>query len=286
LSSPAPTRAQALRSLRQILAEAGLETAALDARLLVLAALRIPAAELIARPDLPLAPPEAETLAAFARRRLAHEPVARIVGGREFWGLPFALSPETLVPRPDTETLVETALGLVPDRRAPLRIADLGTGSGCLLVALLHERPEATGLGVDLSFGALVTARRNAQANGVGARAHFALSRWADGVAGPFDLVVSNPPYIASPVIPGLDPEVREHDPLLALDGGPDGLEPYRIILGEAGRLLAPGGLLVVEIGYDQAQAVKGLAEAHALEILTIAHDLSGNPRCVAMKRP
>jgi release factor glutamine methyltransferase len=286
LSSPAPTRAQALRSLRQILAEAGLETAALDARLLVLAALRIPAAELIARPDLPLAPPEAETLAAFARRRLAHEPVARIAGEREFWGLPFALSPETLVPRPDTETLVETALGLVPDRRAPLRIADLGTGSGCLLVALLHERPEATGLGVDLSFGALVTARRNAQANGVGARAHFALSRWADGVAGPFDLVVSNPPYIASPVIPGLDPEVREHDPLLALDGGPDGLEPYRIILGEAGRLLAPGGLLVVEIGYDQAQAVKGLAEAHALEILTIAHDLSGNPRCVAMKRP
>jgi release factor glutamine methyltransferase len=286
LSSPAPTRAQALRSLRQILAEAGLETAALDARLLVLAALRIPAAELIARPDLPLAPPEAETLAAFARRRLAHEPVARIAGEREFWGLPFALSPETLVPRPDTETLVETALGLVPDRRAPLRIADLGTGSGCLLVALLHERPEATGLGVDLSFGALVTARRNAQANGVGARAHFALSRWADGVAGPFDLVVSNPPYIASPVIPGLDPEVREHDSLLALDGGPDGLEPYRIILGEAGRLLAPGGLLVVEIGYDQAQAVKGLAEAHALEILTIAHDLSGNPRCVVMKRP
>jgi release factor glutamine methyltransferase len=286
LSSPAPTRARALRELRQVLAGAGFETAALDARLLVLAALRIPAAELIARPDLPLAPPEAETLAAFARRRLAHEPVARIVGEREFWGLPFALSPETLVPRPDTETLVETALGLVPDRRAPLRIADLGTGSGCLLVALLHEWPEATGLGIDLSFDALVTARRNAWANGVGARARFALSRWADGVSGPFDLIVSNPPYIASAVIPSLDPEVREHDPLLALDGGPDGLEPYRILLGEAGRLLVPGGLLVVEIGYDQAQAVRALAEARALEILTIAHDLSGNPRCVAMKRP
>ncbi len=286
MSSPPPTRAQALRELRQTLAGAGFDTAALDARLLVLAALGIPAAELVTRPDLPLAPPEAETLAAFARRRLAHEPVARIAGEREFWGLPFVLSPETLVPRPDTETVVETALGLIPQRTAPLRIADLGTGSGCLLVALLHERPEATGLGIDLSFEALVTARRNARANGVGARAHFVLSRWADGVLGPFDLIVSNPPYIASPVIPSLDREVRDHDPLLALDGGPDGLDPYRIILGEAGRLLAPGGLLVVEIGYDQAGAVGALAGAHALEIVTIAHDLSGNPRCVALKRP
>jgi release factor glutamine methyltransferase len=285
LSGPPATRAGALRELRQTLAGAGFETAALDARLLVLAALRIPAAELIARPNRPLAPPEAETLAAFARRRLAHEPVARIVGEREFWGLPFGLSPETLVPRPDTETVVETALGLVPDRAAPLRIADFGTGSGCLLVALLHELPNAAGLGIDLSFEALVTARRNAWANGVGARARFALSRWAEGVSGPFDLIVSNPPYIASPVIPGLDPEVRDHDPLLALDGGPDGLEPYRIILGEAGRLLAPGGLLVVEIGYDQAQDVKDLARAHGLEILNVAHDLSGNPRCVALKR-
>ena len=280
------TRAQALRNLRQTLLQAGFETAALDARLLVLAALRIPAAELITRPDLPLTAPEADTLANFARRRLAHEPVARIVGEREFWGLPFGLSPETLVPRPDTETVVETALGLVPDRAAPLRIADFGTGSGCLLVALLHELPNAAGLGIDLSFEALVTARRNAWANGVGARAHFALSRWAEGVSGPFDLIVSNPPYIASPVIPGLDPEVRDHDPLLALDGGPDGLEPYRIILGEAGRLLAPGGLLVVEIGYDQAQDVKDLARAHGLEILNVVYDLSGSPRCVALKRP
>jgi release factor glutamine methyltransferase len=280
------TRAQALRNLRQTLLQAGFETAALDARLLVLAALRIPAAELITRPDLPLTAPEADILADFARRRLAHEPVARIVGEREFWGLPFGLSPETLVPRPDTETVVETALGLVPDRAAPLRIADFGTGSGCLLVALLHELPNAAGLGIDLSFEALVTARRNAWANGVGARARFALSRWAEGVSGPFDLIVSNPPYIASPVIPGLDPEVRDHDPLLALDGGPDGLEPYRIILGEAGRLLAPGGLLVVEIGYDQAQDVKDLAGAHGLEILKVAHDLSGSPRCVALKRP
>jgi release factor glutamine methyltransferase len=286
LNGSSLTRAQALRDLRRALAAAGFESAGLEARLLVLAALGIPAAELITDPDRPLTPEEAERIAAFARRRLAHEPVARIVGEREFWGLPFRLSPDTLVPRPDTETVVETALGLIPDPGAPLRIADFGTGSGCLLVALLHELPNAVGLGVDLSFGALVTARLNAWANGVGARGHFALSSWALAVAGPFDLVVSNPPYIASPVIATLDREVREHDPLLALDGGPDGLEPYRILLSEAGRLLVPGGLLAVEIGYDQAQDLIGLAARHGLEVLTVAHDLSGMPRCVAMKRP
>jgi release factor glutamine methyltransferase len=279
------TRAEALRELRRTLSGAGFETAALDARLLLLAALGISATDLITRPDTCLSPDEAKTLAAFTHRRLGHEPVARIVGVREFWGLPFRLSPETLVPRPDTETVVETALDLLPDRQAPLRIVDFGTGSGCILVALLHELPRATGLGVDLSFGALVTARTNAADNRVGSRCHFALSRWADAVSGPFDLIVSNPPYIASGVIPTLDEEVREHDPTLALDGGPDGLEPYRILLSEAGRLLAPQGLLVVEIGYDQAEDLVSLARIYGLEILRVAHDLSDNPRCIAMRR-
>lgn len=279
------TRAGALRDLRRTLTGAGFDTAALDARVLLLEALGISAMDLITGPDAPLTPEQAEILAAFVRRRLNHEPVARIIGEREFWGMPFRLSPETLVPRPDTETLVAAALDLVPDRQAPLRVVDFGTGSGCILVALLHELPNATGLGVDLSFGALVTARANADGNRVGNRCHFALSRWADAVSGPFDLIVSNPPYIASGVIPTLDEEVREHDPALALDGGPDGLEPYRILLGEAERLLAPGGLLAVEIGYDQAEVLSGLARLHGLEILRIAHDLSGNPRSVAMRR-
>jgi release factor glutamine methyltransferase len=280
------TRAQALRNLRRTLTEAGFETAALDARLLLLSALNVPAMELITGSDIPLTAEEAERIADATRRRLAHEPVARIVGEREFWGLPFALSPETLVPRPDTETVVETALDLLPDRQAPLLMADFGTGSGCLLVALLHELPRATGLGVDLSPGALETARRNAWRNGVGERSLFALSHWADAISGRFDLIVSNPPYIASPVIPTLDREVREHDPQLALDGGPDGLEPYRILLGETWRLLIPGGLLVVEIGYDQADDLTALAAAQGLEILKVASDLSNNPRCVAMRRP
>ncbi|MBO1907144.1 peptide chain release factor N(5)-glutamine methyltransferase [Microvirga sp. 3-52] len=279
------TRAEALTDLRRTLGEAGFETAALDARLLLLTALGISATDLITRPDTLLSPDEAETLASFTRRRLGHEPVARIVGVREFWGLPFRLSPETLVPRPDTETVVETALDLLPDRQAPLRVVDFGTGSGCILVALLHELPQATGLGVDLSFGALVTARTNAIGNRVGGRCHFALSRWADAVSGTFDLMVSNPPYIASGVIPTLDEEVREHDPRLALDGGPDGLEPYRILLSEAGRLLAPQGLLVVEIGYDQAEDLISLARVYGLEIVRIAHDLSDTPRSIAMKR-
>jgi release factor glutamine methyltransferase len=285
LSSPDRTRTWALRELRRALAEAGFETAALDARLLVLSALDITATDLIADPDVSVTPEQAEKLSAYGRRRLAHEPVARIIGEREFWGLPFGLSPETLVPRPDTETLVETALGLLPDRQAPLLLADFGTGSGCILTALLHELPRAKGLGIDRSFGALRTARRNAERNGVGARCLFALSDWGSALAGPFDLIVSNPPYIASPVIPGLDREVREHDPLLALDGGPDGLEAYRVILRESWPLLRPGGLLLLEIGYDQAETLTMLSAGHALEVLTIAHDLSHQPRCVALKR-
>lgn len=279
------TRSEALRDLRRNLSEAGFETAALDARLLLLTALGISATDFVTQPDILLSPDQAETLVSFTRRRLNHEPVARIVGVREFWGLPFRLSPETLVPRPDTETIVETALSLIQDRQAPLRIVDFGTGSGCILTALLHELPQATGLGIDLSFGALGTARHNAHANGVGTRCHFALSHWADAISGSFDLIVSNPPYIASGVIPTLDQEVREHDPRLALDGGPDGLEPYRILMRETGRLLAPQGLLVVEIGYDQAEDLTSLAGTHGLEVLRIAHDLSGNPRCIAMKR-
>ena len=202
---PATSRAQALAQLRRAFTEARLDSPALDARLLLLAALGIEAVDLATRPELRLGEAEAARLTGYAVRRLAREPVARILGSREFWGLPFALSPDTLVPRPDSETVVETALALVPDR-AGLRLLDLGTGSGCLLVALLHERRHAFGVGIDRSAGALAAARRNALANGVGARARFIAADWAAPVRGGFDLVVSNPPYIATAVIAGLGP--------------------------------------------------------------------------------
>jgi len=215
--------------------------------------------------------------------RLAHHPVARLLDRREFWGLPFQLDPETLVPRPDTETLVAAALRWLGGRLGPLQILDLGTGSGCLLVALLHEWPDATGLGIDRSFGAARTARRNAERNGVGDRAVFAVGDWGVALGARFDLVVSNPPYIPTGDIGGLAPEVRVHDPVAALDGGADGLTAYRTILAQAGRLLRPGGTIVLEVGIGQADPVCRLAEAAALTTVEIARDLAGIERALVL---
>jgi release factor glutamine methyltransferase len=279
------TRAEALARLRRAFADGGLETPAHDARWLLLAALGIAPVELLAHPDEAVTSEQERRLAGYARRRLAREPVQRILGEWEFWGLPFVLSAGTLVPRPETETVVKTALAQLPDPAAPLRVLDLGTGTGCLLVSLLRERPLAIGLGVDRSPGALATARVNAHRNGVHARALFAASDWARAVRGPFDLIVSNPPYIASGVIAGLEPEVRDHDPVLALDGGPDGLDAYRIILSEAPDLLARTGILVIEIGYDQAVALQALCAQSPLDFVGMAYDLTGIPRCATLKR-
>lgn len=277
----ATTRAEALARLRR--AFAGLDTPELDARLLLTEALHIDAIEMTVRPDLPLGPEGAARLAGFAGRRLAREPVGRILGHREFWGLPFQLSPDTLEPRPDTETLVETALSLVPDRQAGLRILDLGTGSGCLLVALLRELPRATGVGVDRSVGALKTARHNALCNDVANRAAFVASDWAAALGARFDLVVANPPYVASPDLPGLAPEVRGHDPAAALDGGHDGLAAYRAILAGVPSLLSSGGALLVEIGSTQEDAVRDLAGAARLKVIRVMPDLAGHPRAVVL---
>jgi release factor glutamine methyltransferase len=278
------TRQEAVLLVRRLFTQADLDTPALEARWLVEAALRISAGELAASPERVLSADGARRLDALLRRRLSREPLARILGEQEFWGLRFALSPEALVPRPDTETIVETALELLPDAAAPLRVLDLGTGSGCLLVALLHERPAAMGLGIDRSEGALQTAHGNAVRNNVAPRALFLRGNWSDAVRGPFDLVVSNPPYIPTGVIPTLDEEVRDHDPAAALDGGPDGLSAYRSILATARDFLAPEGLLVLEIGFDQAEAVTALSRAAGLAIRKVAHDLSGIRRCLALK--
>ena len=278
---PADTRSDALQRLASAFVAEGVPVG--DARFLMLGVLDLRAIDLALHGDRAIGPEAADRLEAAARRRLSGEPVARILGAWEFWGLPFRLSPETLVPRPDTETLVEATLASIPDHAAPVRILDLGTGSGCILVALLSALPNATGIGLDRSWGALRTARANARDNGVAERAGFVAGDWCDALGARFDRVVSNPPYIASPVIAGLDREVREHDPLAALVGGDDGLNAYRRIVNAASRgLLVPGGSLHLEIGYDQAEAVTALGATAGLQPGGTVRDLAGHARVVS----
>ena len=278
------TRAAAQGEMRRAFARIGLESAALDARLLTASALGVGSTALLADPDAPVSRDEAARLADHARRRLAREPVARIIGQAEFWGLPFRLSPETLAPRPDTETVVEAALAAFGAGEMPRTILDLGTGSGCILVALLSEVPDAFGVGLDRSPGALATARGNARRNGVGDRAGFAASNWAEALDGRFGLIVSNPPYIRAADIQTLEPEVSRFDPLAALDGGRDGLDAYRAILRQAGRLLAPGGRIVLELGFDQADPVAAIADERCLAVEAIREDLGGHRRAVTLR--
>jgi release factor glutamine methyltransferase len=279
---PTTTRAEALRQVTQRLAAAGIGDN--DARFLVLDVLRLTGTDLILGGAEPLGAPGAASLSRAVDRRLAGEPVARIVGAWEFWGLPFGLSPDTLVPRADTETLVEAALARLPERTRATTLLDLGTGSGCILVALLRECPRAFGIGLDRSEAALVQARANARANGVGERAAFVRTDWSAGLAGAFDLIVSNPPYIPAATIATLAPEVRCHDPMAALDGGADGLDAYRRILAEVASgpvRLAAGGTLLFEVGHDQAAAVLDLGRQAGLVPGGITHDLAGQARVV-----
>ncbi|MBP2299987.1 peptide chain release factor N(5)-glutamine methyltransferase [Azospirillum picis] len=270
-------RAQAEARLR----EAGVETPDLDVRYLLEHALGLTRTDFVMKADQAVPAEDAAHALALVERRAAREPVGRILGHREFWTIDLVLTPDTLEPRPDTETVVEAVLAAIPDRKAALRLLDLGTGTGCILLALLSELPNATGLGVDLSPGAAAAAAGNAERNGLAERARFRTGDWARGVDERFDVVVSNPPYIPSADIATLDPEVREHDPLRALDGGPDGLEPYRIIAVELPRLLRPGGLAAFEVGQGQAEDVAALVEAQGLGETAILCDLGGIKRCV-----
>jgi release factor glutamine methyltransferase len=277
--------AAARRRLAQQFRDAGFDSPDLDARILVGHALALDHAALAAQADRGLTGSEADAIAALARRRLAREPVARIVGTKEFWGLPIALNADTLVPRPETETIVEAALAALGDaRNRPLRIADLDTGSGALLLALLHELPVARGVGTDISSAALACARSNAAALGLGNRAVFVACSHGTGLVGGFDLVVANPPYVASGDIAGLEPEVRDFDPRVALDGGADGLAAYRAIIADAKRLLAPSGRLVLELGAGQLDAVRSLTVAAGLAIAEVRNDLSGVARALLVK--
>lgn len=292
MSLPDLSAAKDIATARRMLAaqfdKAGIDNAALDARLIVGHALSLDHTALTSQATRALTASERDSITAFASRRLGGEPVARILGIKEFWGLPFALSPATLVPRPDTETVVEAALAAIAEtrKRDPLRIADLGTGTGAILLALLHEWPNATGLGTDIDPQAIETARANAQALGLASRAQFRLSDFSDDLNETFDLVVSNPPYIPTRDIAELEREVREHDPLRALDGGADGLAAYRAIARRSPHLLRANGVLIVETGIGQAADVAAILTAGGgLECAAIRPDLSGVARAVTVRR-
>jgi len=272
-----------------VLQSAGVEDPGTDARRLAAAALGVSAAELLSRPERPLSIDETERLRRYAERRSRREPVSRIVGARDFCGRSFAVSPATLDPRPDSETLIEAALDIVRSAGrmgAPLRLLDVGTGSGCLLLTLLCELPHAWGVGTDISEPALSVARANACRLGVAGRAAWLAADVLDGISGGFDLLIANPPYVRTGEIAGLEPEVRDFDPLAALDGGADGLRFYRRIAAGISAVV-PDGWVVLEVGHDQADAVSELlvsgpgADRGGQRSY---RDVTGRRRCVAVR--
>ncbi len=282
-----PKVSELLASVAARLSAAGLESGRLEARLLVGDATALSIEQLVAHPEREV--DDGGVLARIERltkRRLAREPMSQILGQREFWSLTFKVTPDVLTPRPDSETLVEAALAALVDRTRPWRILDLGVGSGCLLLSLLHELPNATGIGIDRSERALAVARANAETLGLAGRAVLQLGDWGQGIEEQFDLVVSNPPYIPSDDIETLDPEVSEHEPWLALDGGLDGLDAYRRLAGQLPVLAREGGWALLEVGVDQAQIVARLVRAAGFKIERIRADLGGIERVVVARRP
>ena len=277
-------RTDHLRAAAERLSAAGLEDGPDEARRLLLAASDLSSARLLTEMNAPMPPEEQARFDGFIARREQREPLSHILGTQPFWTLELKVTRDVLTPRADTETLIEATLKAFPDRSAPLRILDIATGSGAIILALLSEFPNATAIATDLSEAALGVARENAALTGLSDRVRFHHQSWAEGLEGPFDLVVSNPPYIAASVIDTLEPEVRVFEPRMALEGGETGFEPYPHLFAEAGRLLAPGGLALLEIGYDQgAVSVEAAQQAGAKEA-RIIKDLAGHDRVVSLR--
>jgi release factor glutamine methyltransferase len=280
------TLADALRRATADLGSAGIEGPGNDARLLISTALGLSAAQMLARPERPLRPEEVERFGRLIARRAAREPVSRILGEREFYGRTFGISPATLDPRPDSETLIDATLELVARegwQSRALRILDVGTGSGCLLLTLLAELPSAFGVGSDVSVAALAMARANAVRLGLARSAGWLAGDLVAAVRGPFDILISNPPYIPSLEIAQAEPEVREHDPLVALDGGADGVAFFRRLSRVVGKIV-PDGWIVLETAHNQADAVATLLAAEGLRKISVQRDVAGRRRCVAAR--
>jgi release factor glutamine methyltransferase len=274
----------ALQTAARRLQAAGIDSARLDARLLLGEVLRVAAPDLVAYPERPLTPHEDDRFLALVERRCRRQPLAQLLGRREFWGLNLRLTADTLDPRADSETLIEAALAEIGDRSRSLRLLDLGTGTGCLLLALLSELPNATGLGVDCSEAALAVARANAADLELADRAAWRCGSWGEGVTESFDLVISNPPYIPSAEIDRLMPEVARYEPRLALDGGTDGLACYREIAAAMPRRLRADGWLVLEIGSGQAEPVAAIFAAAGLYLARRRRDLGNLDRCLVIR--
>lgn len=265
---------------RRALEAAGISTPVLDARALVEAATGVQRLEILTDPHRPIDETAFERLDALTARRAAREPLAYVMGVKEFWSMPLEVGPAVLCPRPETETLVHAALAAIgPDE--PASLLDLGTGSGAILLAILKERPNVRGVGLDRSEDALRVAERNADRLGLAERAHFVGGDWGEGLEGPFDLIVSNPPYIVGGEIDALEPEVSQWEPRLALDGGDDGLAAYRVIARDLARLLRPGGRFALEIGLGQEGAVAEILRAERLHPEAPVADLAGVNRVV-----
>jgi len=269
-----------LRDAAAALAAAGIGNAQWEARLLLAHATGLDPAALLRDRERPADAPGFDALVAA---RAGRTPLAFLLGHQPFWSLDVLVSPDTLIPRADSETLVEAALAAFPRPAAVRRVLDLGAGTGCLLLAALTEFPGAWGVGVDLSLGAAALARRNAKRLGLDARSAFVCGDWADALQGRFDLVLCNPPYVTTGEIAGLMPEVALHEPARALDGGPDGLDAYRRVIQAVPALLGPGGRGVLELGTGQRLAVGRLAQAAGLDLLTVRDDLGGIARAMVL---
>ena len=283
-ADPAGTIGFFLCQAGQRLRGAAIEAPRLEARRLLAHVLGTTEEALLRDPRAAVPADKAQHFATLLARRVAHEPFAYLTGRVGFWTLDLEVSPATLIPRADSETLVEAALAACPDKRAALQVLDLGTGTGALLLAVLTEFPAANGIGIDLKPEAAALAARNAERLGLAARARFLAGDWAAAIRGPFDLVLCNPPYIESAAIPSLMPEVAQHEPASALDGGADGLAAYRRIIADLPRLLAPRGAAVLELGAGQQAAVEALGRAAGLTPEVCSADLGGVPRALVLR--
>lgn len=285
MSDTPATLVSAWNRARAQLEAARVDSPVIDARLLLEAATGASRADIITDPGRAITAEQAAMLDEYVERRSRREPVSRILGRKGFWKIALSVTPDVLSPRPDTEVIVDLALKAYPEGLA-FEMADLGVGSGAILLSVLAERPAAKGLGTDVSLEALAVAKENAANLDLNDRAAFLRTSWGDGLGdGSFDLVVSNPPYIATAVIETLEPEVRDHEPRLALDGGADGLEAYRVLAPEVLRLLRPGGMFAVEIGFDQAAAVQPMFEAAGGRGVEVVKDLSNLERVVTGRK-